>query len=367
MVIDTLWTRIMQPCHSKMFYRFSNADGKTWLIPAKHMRIAMNLYQPSSRKGKLLKALFPFLHRIVQVRKAVQAETVHLDLKADLRKLLTDVFHTEDMEFAIFCGTPCVHQKWTVQLSRGNQILGYCKITDNNAVGELFRKEAALLKTLSRKGVDNVPQSLYCGEAGKGIHLFVQSTTKSTCSKVLHHWTTLQEDFLDNLHKKTHQLVLFEQSDYWQTLNKLLAHLEWLPQEIDRTKMVELINRVCVERKGKVVDYSAYHADFTPWNMFVESRKLFVFDWEYARMTYPPKLDRYHFFTQTALFEKHWNADHIIAYMQSAKGRWINKESYSLYLLDVIARFVVREQGQIKEEMRQSMSIWNNLLNELNA
>ena len=331
------------------------------------MRIAMNLYQPSSRKGKLLKALFPFLHRIASVRKAIQAEIVHLDLKVDLWKLLTDVFHIEDMEFAIFCGTPCVHQKWTVQLSRGNQILGYCKITNDNAVGELFRKEAALLETLSRKSVGNVPQSLYCGETWEGIHLFVQSTTKSTCSKVLHQWTALQEDFLDNLYKKTHQLVLFEQSDYWQTLNELSAHLEWLPQEIDRTKMVKLINKVCVERKGKVVDYSAYHADFTPWNMFVESRKLFVFDWEYARMTYPPKLDRYHFFTQTALFEKHWNADHIIAYMQSAKGKWINKESYSLYLLDVIARFAVREQGQIKEEMRQSMNIWNNLLNELNA
>lgn len=365
--MDTdMLTRVLKPCSTLSFYRFSNADGKTWLLPARHMRVAMNLYQPSSRNGKLLKALFPFLHGMAPVRKAIHTEIVHLDLKDDLRKLLTEVFHTEDIEFAIFCGTPCVHQKWTIQLSRGNRILGYCKVTDHDAVGELFRKEAALLETLSRKGVDNVPQSLYCGEAGKGIRLFVQSTTKSTGSKVLHQWTALHEEFLDNLHKKTHQLVLFEQSDYWQTLNELLAHWEWLPQEIDRTKMVELVNRIYIERKGKIVDYSAYHADFTPWNMFMESGKLFVFDWEYARMTYPPGLDRYHFFTQTTLFEKHWNADLIIAYMQSAKGRWMNRESYTLYLLDVIARFAIREQGHVEEAIKKYMMVWYNLLRYLN-
>lgn len=365
MVIDTLWTRLMQPCHTKMLYRFSNADGKTWLMPARHMRIAMNLYQPSSRKGKLLKALFPFLHRIVPVRKAIHAETVYLDLKADLRKLLTDVFHTKDMEFSIFCGTPCVHQKWTLQLSRGNQLLGYCKITDNNAVWELFRKEAALLETLNRKGVLNIPQSLFCGKVMENIQLFVQSTTKTGKSKVVHHWTALHEEFLNNLHLKTRHMILFEQSDYWQTLNQLLEHLDWLPMEIDRTRMAELVYKEYDEKKGRIMDYSVYHADFTPWNMFVESGKLFVFDWEYARMSFPPGLDRYHFFTQSALFERHWQADDFIACMKSSRGNWINKKIYSMYLLDVIARFTIREEGTGGEDIKNRIRLWYDLLSYL--
>lgn len=366
MVIDTLWTRLMQPCHTKMLYRFSNADGKTWLIPARHMRVAMNLYQPSSRNGKLLKALFPFLHRIAPLRKAIHAETVYLDLKADLLKLLTDVFHTEDMEFAIFCGTPCVHQKWTLQLSSGNQLLGYCKITDNNAVGELFRKEAALLETLNRKGVANIPQSLFCGKVIENIQLFVQSTKKTGKSEVVHHWTALHEGFLNDLHLKTRHMILFEQSDYWQTLNQLLEHLDWLPMEIDRTMMAELVHKVYDEKKGRIMDYSVYHADFTPWNMFVESGKLFVFDWEYTRMSYPPGLDRYHFFTQSALFERHWQVDDLIAYLKSSRGSWINKKRYSMYLLDAIARFTIREHGMVKGAVVESMLFWNNILKALN-
>lgn len=40
------------------FYKLVNGDGKVWLMPARNMRIAMNLYQPSGIKGKLLKHFF---------------------------------------------------------------------------------------------------------------------------------------------------------------------------------------------------------------------------------------------------------------------------------------------------------------------
>ena len=46
------------------FYRFTNADAKTWVVPANNISIAMCLYQPSGIKGKLLKSLFPLLHNI---------------------------------------------------------------------------------------------------------------------------------------------------------------------------------------------------------------------------------------------------------------------------------------------------------------
>ena len=115
-----------------------------------------------------------------------------------------------------------------------------------------------------------------------------------------------------------------------------------------------------------MVEFGAYHADFTPWNMFEEKGKLFVFDWEYAQMTYPPMLDRYHFFTQTAIFEKHWQEDEIMEYIQCAKGNWINAEAYILYLLDIIARFTIREKGKVSGDVAHTMNIWIELLKQLN-
>ena len=114
------------------------------------------------------------------------------------------------------------------------------------------------------------------------------------------------------------------------------------------------------------MEFSTYHADFTPWNMFAEKNRLFVFDWEYACMTYPPMLDHYHFFTQTAIFEKHWQEKEIIAFLQSPDANWVNRERYILYLLDIISRFTVREKGTVEGNIAHSMKIWNDLLVYLN-
>lgn len=79
----------------------------------------------------------------------------------------------------------------------------------------------------------------------------------------------------------------------------------------------------------------------------------------------PTLLDRYHFFTQTAIFEKHWGGREIIGYMQSAKGNgW--REKYKLYLIGVKARFTLREKGKMSGDMKRSFDIWLDILNFLN-
>ena len=100
-----------------------------------------------------------------------------------------------------------------------------------------------------------------------------------------------------------------------------------------------------------------------PWNMFIEKGKLFVFDWEYARKTYPPFLDKYHYFTQTAIFERHWSEKEILEYVKSEDGKWIDKHTYCLYLLDILSRFTLREKGNIGKDLDNCFKIWIKLLN----
>ena len=42
------------------YWKINNAEGKSWIIPTKNAKVALQLYQPSGRNGKLLKALLPF-------------------------------------------------------------------------------------------------------------------------------------------------------------------------------------------------------------------------------------------------------------------------------------------------------------------
>ena len=347
------------------FYRFGNADGKYWIVPAKGMRTALNLYQPSSTKGKMVKALLPCLHQFAPVRKAIKAETLNCRLGNELHSLLCKVFGVQEIEFSIFEGTPSVHQKITMQLSQGSKILGYCKLSESNEIKTLFEKECNILERLCQCGVTGIPAPLYCGTLSSGTHIFVQSTGKSASSKVIHEWGTMHDEFTRMLQEKTKVLLPFEKSDYYNTITILEQHIDWLPQNIDHDTVAKAIENIKEKYNGKPAELCAYHGDFTPWNMFANGNELFVFDFEYASMSYPAGLDRYHFFTQTAVFEKHWGADEIATYMESDAGKWIDKELYAMYLLDVISRFTMRENGKVTGEATKPFVLWGKLLEKL--
>ncbi|MCC8147942.1 phosphotransferase [Akkermansia sp.] len=349
----------------EVFYSFSNADGKRWLMPARHMHTAMQLYQPSGPKGKLLKMLFPRLHYLTPVQRVLHAERLQLALRPQLCELLTGLFPGGPLELSVFCGTPCVHRKFTLQLSRGKRILGYCKVTGSDEIATLFRKEAALLRELAERGMTaaQLPGVLFCGYLDGVPPIFVQSTVKSEHSRVLHDWSDAHDGYLDRLRDCTKQLLPFEETDYAHTLEELEKHLCWVPELPGKDCLTRAIDRVRAAYEGREVEFSAYHADFTPWNMFMEGQQLFVFDWEYAQRTYPHGLDRYHFYTQTATFERRMGAEEILKELPSLP--WVERKLYLAYLLDVVSRFTLRERGQVEGDVARSFGVWLKLIEDL--
>lgn len=344
------------------FYRFGNADGKRWVLPAQNMRVAFGLYQPSGIKGKMVKALLPLLHRIPIVRRIIKAETLHCMLQRELRALLCRLFGVQEIEFAIFEGTPCAHQKITMQLSCGKRILGYCKASDNPDILALFEKESHTLQHLADKGITNIPQALYCGTLRNGVHIFVQSTKKSESSTTPHQWNDLHRQFLASLHEKTRQTVLFEGSDLYKSLAALREHTGWLPACTDKQAVTNAIDSIMGKKCGEMVEFSAMHGDFTPWNMLVEEGDLFVFDFEYSALTCPPAFDAIHFALQTAVFELHMPKEEIAGMLLQV----FEKEAVVMYLLDIISRFTMRENGPVKENTHL-FAIWGYLLKEINC
>lgn len=133
-----------------------------------------------------------------------------------------------------------------------------------------------------------MPECLFCGDLGNGVSIFVQNTTKTSQSKVVHEWGILHDKFLLRLKEATIQEIAFEKSDFCRVLTTLQKHTDWLPEEVDKAMVMNAVEDTVKHWEGKRVGFCAYHADFTPWNMYVEQDELFVFDWEYAQMTYPP-------------------------------------------------------------------------------
>ena len=346
--------------HEMRCYRITNSDGKVWVIPAESLRMAMALYQPSGWKGRMLKNLFPCLHWSALVRRITHAEVMSYEFPEDVRMVCEQCFRRNDLEYAMFLGTPSLHRKTTIQVYHKRKIFGYCKLTDSDEVAKLFDAEQDVLQRLERQKIEGVPRCLYNGRSSNGRHLFLQTTAKTLESKVVHEWNGLMEKFLNDLYRSTSVRTLFELTDFYSTLQSVRLHPNWLCATVDTDLYIKTMDGILQRYTGTEVEFGFYHGDFTPWNMFVENEQLFVFDWEYARQTYPKGLDRYHFLTQTAIFERHLTAQQIIAEIASCD--WVNKDDYMMYLIDIIARYTLREKGNYDAGMRKCMETWNGLV-----
>lgn len=327
----------------RLFYHVSNADGKVWLLPAEGMRTGLQLYQPSGIKGRMLKRLFPLLHRLSPVRRVIHAETLHRSL------ISLPTPWGEGLQYSIFGGTPSVHQKITIQFFRDNLLLGYAKLTDSEDISLLFKHEQQLLDWLRQRGVTNIPECLECRKLDGGLWYFLQTTVKTADSVSPAQYTRPHVDFLKILSEKTLTEMPFEESDFAHTLSLLEGYLHDFPVRMSDAlhKAVDEVHR---HYDGTRVRFSAYHADFTPWNMFITPEGgLYVFDWEYGRRSYPPMLDRYHFVIQQAIHVSHLEPAEI---MKLIKGyEWYDDMDMKCYLLDMISRWTDREKGKITPDV----------------
>ncbi len=314
MEIDSLLSKILVYQQGQVFYRFSNADKKMWMLPIQDIRIGMNIYQPGGRNGKLLKMGMPIFHHSPQFRKLLHIESVQCELKEDLKKLLCSLFHIDNLQFSLFCGAPSATQKIVLQLSMGNKIVGYCKLTNRVNVKSLFSQETETLKFLHEKGIANIPIPLYCGEYEPNIWAFVQTTEKANTSFMVHHWTKAHRLFVDGLYEKTRTITTFEKSDYYKYVEYLSSHIHLVPATDTECicKSIDFIKRLYASPQS----FSVFHGDFTSWNMFMNKKNLFVFDWECAERTFPPHMDAIHYILQNALLEKHLDLESCYSYLK---------------------------------------------------
>lgn len=332
MTEDILQEILVQDSNGELFYRFANADGKMWIMPARNLRTAMELYQPSGWKGRLLKRWFPILHRLRIVRSVVHAEEIRCRMNDELRRLLEKVLETENMEFSIFCGTPSEHKKITIQIFLQKRIFGYAKFSDKLKVASLFQHESEILKEIRELGVKNVPEPKFYGKKN-GIYIFVQTTTKTRKSKICHHWTIQHTLCIDEIIKKTRQKIAFEKTDFFMEIQKLKNNLN-LYEEKDQSSLAKGIQFVS-DYYSKKNEYCFFHGDFTPWNMYMEDNKIYLFDMEYSCRLFPPYMDMLHFVMQVCIQEKHKDSKQIIREIE--RSAFIVKSLGPSYQITIIA------------------------------
>ena len=356
-------------CTTKNYVSFSNENGKKWVISKKHMKLNLCIYQPSSLKGKLVKLILPTLNSFKKYPSSLHVNECGCIVAQEISNLIENVFGCKELTYSFFLGTPGVHQKTVIQINSGNNILGYCKVTDSNAVYANFIKEMQILMQLRKNGCHNIPVGLCTQRIMKEeIGVYVQSTSKTVRSKTCHRLDERHITFISTLCKNSlHHMEPFESGIY--------RDIEFLKEIPDmQVEIGSIVSYVLRELENGSQQYCINHGDFTPWNTYIEGGQLNVFDWEYAETDYLPMLDIFHFFMQVCIFEKHMSSQRIIReFMRLRKNgldNWVKWTGYSAntlylcYLLSVIARTMMREK-QLTETSRKSIEVWRHIVSGL--
>ncbi|MBR2949797.1 MAG: hypothetical protein IKC46_08045 [Lachnospiraceae bacterium] len=346
------------------YLEIRNSGGKVWLVPFSSVRKGLELYQPSSKKGNILKkylSVFKFLPFIIE---KFGVHIVHIHIDEDFAQSIDDLFDKEDIYYSIFLGTPGRDNKPTIQLYTAKEILGYCKYSANPRICDAFRREAECLKNLHRKGIRAVPEVLLLEEIDDGQTVFIQSTGKRFGASTQHVITQRQILFLLDVSEKTRQKCEFSETDYYKFLCDFKKNHHKFPFAYDKESVEKLIQIIECEMQ-KVKDYFFYHGDFTPWNTYLtENDTLEAFDFEYAKYTYPKLLDIFHFFTQVKMYENGENAekiwkDFMELFVRGKLSTLFENVyfSYMLYLVDITNLYIERDYGAFSEETTELLKI----------
>lgn len=353
------------------YISFSNADGKKWIMPLRNIEVHLCIYQPSSFKGKLVKRMLPYVKENSFVLSKIHATKEKFSLSKALKCEIEKAFESENLSYGFFLGTPGVHQKVVIQVSKNDEILGYCKVTDSQAVYNNFVAEDKVLSELCNRKIERVPQSLCVKHImNDSIGIFIQTTTKTLKSKVVHELDDRHVSFIMGMCKKTSHTILYDDTAIARDLSYLKDHaglvVDLLPEVLEIEEQLRSgVQKACF-----------YHGDFTPWNTYTEKNELCVFDWEYAETDYLPMLDIFHFFNQTCYFEHHMMPEDIVRTYVDLKKRgledWVNWTGYDAdtlyiaYLLSMISRTLQREEI-LTDTSKASINLWYSTIKKLKS
>lgn len=270
------------------------SNARWWLVPLANRHVTTSglaLFQPILPSAKVLKDAASTLS-VFGLSRFWAKNCVHISCPP----VFSDLFKNTDLYYAFFTGTDSPHRKAAVQImDRLGQIKGFAKISCNSAVRPLLIHEAQTLTKVNSLGIETaiIPEVLYSGESN-GTEVLVTDSRKTPSTKTIVSLKQAHINFLRELAKKT---SLDDSGDgdwsaeelrrsYFAVAEKLSG--DW---QCRLEKAIEIVSGY----EGSLGPRSLNHGDFTPWNTFFVSGRLYVFDWEYASHNYPVGYDLIHY------------------------------------------------------------------------
>lgn len=285
------------------FYVFNNTDGTIrWLIPisAKHPTF-LTFYNSSGFKAKLLKLIVRFLY-VFRINRFVLKKQNFLLAEDGLISQQVALFRAES--FSVFTGTAGPNRKFLIEFNKKGKSIAIMKIGFTEKSMTLINNERLMLTELNKVNFQTF-------ELPKLLHSGVNYATLSNCQPTQFKNATT----ITNLHLKFFS-EFYQARAKWGnfSFNSIAENLKNIKdtyqnnQHLDIEKLGTIGQKLYVLYESIDLKQELYisqaHMDFTPWNMYLSSDKLYIYDWELSKLNYPLFYDLFHFVFQAEVLVK---------------------------------------------------------------
>ena len=343
---------------------FNHAD-KVWVMPECAVKGAMDMYQPSSKGGKLLKKKVVKKHKTPFYIHGSKARKANIELAKDIRIQLERLLDISDFYVAAYMGDTSTSQndKAVLQIYSDDEIYAYVKVTTNTENAKRFESEANALRNLRDEGIEYVPRVIGL-DLDSEVKMFAQSSDKPMGQDVRLEFNEQILDTVKDLVGKTKKDIDYKDTDFCESVDYLKTQMDVFDKEQQSIvkkgiEMVESFN----------LTFAFSHGDYTPWNIYYVKDEIRLFDLEYCSFSMPAYVDVFHYLSQTTLLGKRFTAqcamreyehklEMISEYVDNPRTTFI------CYLIWVISFYTKRTEGNI-DRIREALDVWVEMLEYL--
>ncbi len=363
-------------------YFINNPDGTMrWLFLAddKHAGY-LSLYNTATWKGRFYKKLSHLAWKIGQEQRLASGVIYLQQNLLERVKQLNGVMQHESVSF--FTGTRGATRKTVMEIHDKSSCSGFVKIPLTKHSKSLVQNEIEMLTALGKYDFTTLSLPKLSKKINGNARI---SNVKPGIVISADRITSIHAKVMAELYNISHERKMIMESVAWHTI---INNMEFLKQELlfsnglntAKTKRIiylltKVYNSISVTDEIAV---SVSHGDFTPWNMYCDDQRLYVYDWELARNGIPMLFDLYHFTFQSTILQHQKKYNDVIKSVQKWQQTPLIKQivhkykintalNYRLYLLFNVS-YYLRQYINETELLTQSqwmMDAWLEALEDI--
>jgi hypothetical protein len=315
-----------------------------WVYPSKlKAPTFLNFYNSSSFRAKIFTIAIKILFAL-KLSNLIRSDEVFLSVhEGSLLQRILDKY--PGYNHSIFTGTVGKNRKIIVELNNGYKSLVFVKVAISNTSKDLIQNEFHALNKLNDEKLTSihVPKVLYYSEKEFLEIGSIKPKRYKQPSKLI----DIQIVALAQINSINHKHVLWKDMQEKFEIESIIENLKVKAvanNGLDRQRIGPYIENLSLLYKviGDEARFSCglAHGDFTPWNMYINHEKLYIYDWELSKETMPVLFDLFHYIFQSEVMVNRSDYVHVKNEIERVLGLISTKQLIKKFDVNINRNFI---------------------------